>query len=95
MNRLRLSERARLRPARGVHAYPLGDELLLYAPERRSAHTLNPSARAIWERCDGGHTVAEISCALATALGLCHDALRSDVTRAVDELTELGLLEAT
>lgn len=85
---------ARLRRAADVQAYPLGEELLLYAPARRMAHTLNPSARAIWERCDGSNTVDEISCALATPLGLAGNDLKPDVTQAVTQLVELGLLEA-
>jgi hypothetical protein len=85
---------ARLRRVADVQAYPLGEELLLYAPARRTAHTLSPSARAIWERCDGSKTVEEISRALATPLGLAGDDLEPDVIQAVSQLAELGLLEA-
>lgn len=90
---LTIPAQARPRWAEGVQEYPVGEELLLYAPRQTGVHTLNTSRREIWERCDGCHTVEEISGMLATPLGLTCDDMRPDVLRAVGELAGLGLLE--
>ena len=82
-----------MRWAEGVQEYPVGEDLLLYGPSLMGAHALNDSAREIWERCDGCHTVDQISGELATPLGLTRDDLRPDVVRAVKTLAGLGLLE--
>lgn len=35
-------------------------ETLLYSPQAKALHILNPTARLIWEACDGEHTVEDI-----------------------------------
>jgi len=38
----------------------LGDETLIYDPERDNVHVLNATAQAIWNLCDGSHTIKDI-----------------------------------
>src|SRR5688500_19991928 len=64
----------------------LGDELLVYDKESDRGHCLSPTAAAVWRRCDG-RTPAE---GLSAQLGF--DA--TTVRQALDELTNIGLLEA-
>ena len=45
----------------GLVIKELPDELLIYDLDRNKAHCLNRSAAAVWERCDGRATVAEIA----------------------------------
>jgi hypothetical protein len=44
----------------------IADEVLVYDCARDKAHCLNPSAAAVWQRCDGQTTVSEIARLLAT-----------------------------
>lgn len=82
------------RPARvpEVREHLLGDELLLHAPGLEAAHALNPSARAIWELCDGRRTLSEICDVLSADVGRTAAELASDVRAAVVELARLGVV---
>jgi PqqD family protein of HPr-rel-A system len=68
------------------------DELVAYAPASSQAVSLNASARAIWELCDGTRTLDEICSELAEEAGVAPEALRGDVTGAIDRFRELGLV---
>jgi hypothetical protein len=68
------------------------DELVVYCPEARQAVSLNPSARAIWELCDGSRTVDDICGKLNELTRAPLDLLRADVQAAIDRLESLGLL---
>jgi hypothetical protein len=77
----------------GIEAHSVWDELVLYVPGRELGVSLNRSARAIWELCDGRRTLAEISQELARDLGCPDDELLADVGAAVRQFSELGLVE--
>jgi PqqD family protein of HPr-rel-A system len=68
------------------------DELVAYAPASSQAVSLNASARAIWELCDGTRTVDEICAELSEEAGVTAEALRGDVTDALARFRELGLV---
>jgi len=89
------SKVATTRPARlsGTEEHRLDDELLVYVPHGEKAYTLNRSAVAIWELCDGTRTVEEITEELGQCIGRSKAALLTDVIRGVARLQELGLLE--
>ena len=38
----------------------LGDEVLLYDSDKENVHVLNNTANAIWNLCDGEHTIDDI-----------------------------------
>jgi hypothetical protein len=82
------------RPSRAadIRVYPLGDEALVYLPAAGTAHALNRSALAIFELCDGQHTVLDIGRVFAKALGCASDSLLSDVRHGVNELQQAGLV---
>jgi coenzyme PQQ biosynthesis protein PqqD len=67
--------------------------MLLYAAEGETAFSLNDSARAIWELCDGQRTVADLCRELGERFACEESQLLSDVTRTVAQLQQLGLLE--
>ena len=52
-----------LRPLRATNVLTqgLGGELLLYTAHQKKTHVLNPTARRIWELCDGNHSVETIA----------------------------------
>ncbi len=79
--------------ASNVREYPLGDELLVYAPEGARAHALNVSARAIWLLCDGTRSTEEIVATLAGDLECRPEAIAADVSAALQRLDALGLVE--
>jgi hypothetical protein len=85
---------AGLRPSRlsSIRERRFGDELRLYVPEHELA-TLNHSAAAIWQLCDGKRTIEEISEELGPCVGRSGVALLPDVIQGVTRLHELGLLE--
>ncbi len=86
---------ALFRPRRveGVREYPLGEsELMLFAEVRQVVHTMNVSAWAVWELCDGARTVGEIAEELGATVSVPADALLPDVLTAVERLGALGLL---
>jgi hypothetical protein len=68
------------------------EEMLLYTPETERAFALNGSAKAIWELCNGGHTVLQISRELGERFGCRDEELLPDVMQAVFNLNRYGLL---
>ena len=83
------------RPIRlgSVSDYGLEDEVLLYSSRRETVFSLNSSAKAIWELCDGSHTIIEIGQELGQRVGCCGDELLYDVIDAISKFREHGLLE--
>ena len=75
-----------------VKIYNLFDEMVLYSPRHEMAFSLNYSARAIWDLCDGQHTVLEISQELGQNFNGSAVDLLSDVTATVDQFHSFGLL---
>ena len=47
-----------------VKLQDLGHETVCYDPDQKAVHILNPTARLIWDLCDGEHTIEEIEVAL-------------------------------
>ncbi len=86
---------ANTRPCRvnGSKEYNLSDESVLYTPEPEMAHSLNSSAKVIWELCNGSHTIVEISHKLGKRFGCSGTELLSDVKTAITKLQKLSLLE--
>jgi hypothetical protein len=72
-------------------------EKLLYRPGDELGVTLNHSARAVWDLCDGQHTIDEIVRELCQRIG-CTDApmqseMRKDVAHVITQLRDLGLVD--
>lgn len=79
----------------GVRVHRLGDDVLLYAPDREEAHAVNASGYAVWELCDGTRTELEVAAELAGWLGTDPDTVLADVRAGIAELVRHGLLELT
>jgi coenzyme PQQ synthesis protein D (PqqD) len=67
----------------------LPDETLVCDPDRNCAHSLRPLAAAIWPRCDGATSPAELA-AMASRAGI--DADEGLVALALDELARAELV---
>ncbi len=86
---------SRPRRSTATEQYPLGDtELLVQLRGRSALHTLNASAWAVWELCDGSRSIAEIARELSPDAQRPADVLVADVTLVVQRLGALGLLDA-
>lgn len=83
---------ARPRRAADLRMYPMGGEALVYVPAAAAAYTLNRSALAIFELCDGRRTVGDIGRVCAQTLGCDPAVLLPDVDRGVSELRQAGLV---
>jgi hypothetical protein len=82
------------RPRRkALKEHQVWDEMLLYAPENDAAFSLNSSAKAIWELCDGHHSLGDICQSLGERFDCSGDTLLSDVKNAILQLQKLGLVE--
>lgn len=83
------------RPSRlgSINCYGLEDEMLLYSSTSERVISLNSSAKAIWELCDGSHTIIEIGQKLGQRVGCSGDELLYDIINAISEFRGHGLLE--
>ena len=78
----------------GIIVQDIGDETLLYSAEGKAIHVLNPSARRIWELCDGEHSTVDLVQALRArfSIGAEHD-VTADIRRTLEDLAARGLLQ--
>jgi len=70
----------------------MGDEVMLYDNAGEKIHVLNHSAYAIWELCDGSHTVEDIGAELRDQY---HDAGKDvvdDIRLIIDDFIKKGLV---
>lgn len=66
---------------------------VLVDPEAGTSHVLNPTARAIWELCDGTTTLDELVGAICEVFSVPHrDALR-DVAAVLGRFEDAGLVK--
>jgi hypothetical protein len=68
------------------------DKLELKIPEHQHTTTLNFSANAVWELCDGQQSIHDIADMLAKRFGVAVDDISSEVGECIAELLNLGLL---
>ncbi len=95
-----LPERPRQLP--GLLVEQAGPETLLYhaaaqpgadAHQGGAIHALNPTARLIWDLCDGTHTVADIAAALRATFDVPTAAdLQADIRGTLATFQSKGLL---
>ena len=60
-----------------------------------ATHVLNPTARAIWELCDGNTTLDELVDAICQVFSVPHSVAERDVAEALARLEEVGLVAWT
>jgi hypothetical protein len=68
-------------------------ETVLTETTTGTQHQLNPTAQALWELCDGSTRVEEMIDAILLLFAVERGVVRDDVTRALSQLTDLGLVE--
>ena len=87
---------ARPRQNRDVVLETAGRDTLLYDPRTDSVHALNPTARQIWDLCDGQHTPADMAADLRSrfAAGPERD-VEADVQETLALFAREGLIDLT
>lgn len=86
----------------GIHTQPRrrddvdlvehGDQTLLLLPGEDVAHVLNPTARALWDLCDGATRPDEMAAAVCEVFDVAPRDAERDVAAALSRLAEAGLL---
>jgi hypothetical protein len=76
-----------------IIARQIDNETLLYTPDRGNIYKLNPTARLIWELCDGAHSLQEIEQTLRAsfAVGSEHEVM-ADIQHTLKLFADRGLL---
>jgi hypothetical protein len=77
----------------GLRARAVDGEIVILDRHRHLVHQVNQTARFIWERCDGRHTVAHIARELARDFDVDVVAAERDVAAAVRQLEAAGLVD--
>ena len=88
-------DRGDVRPARaqdlrlGVEA----EENVLVDVDGHQRLALNDTALALWDLCDGSHTVDEMVAAIVELFHADADSVRRDVDRAIGDLHKVGAVQ--
>ena len=68
------------------------EEMVLYDGDSEMGYSLNASAKAIWDCCDGSRTMRDICRELSISFDMPADVLIEDVRLALRQLLTLGLI---
>jgi hypothetical protein len=69
------------------------DANVLVDVDGRTKFALNDTALALWDLCDGSHTVDEMVAAIVALFHADADSVRRDVDRAIGRLHEAGAVD--
>lgn len=72
-----------------------GHEARLIVPGRSTTYALNPTARAIWELCDGSTTIDELTDAMCQVFDVSRAKAGTDVTAVLEGLVAADLVDWT
>jgi Coenzyme PQQ synthesis protein D (PqqD) len=78
-----------------VNARSVDLELVVLDRQNGSIHQLNQTASFVWEQCDGESTLEEIAKRMTEAFEIDFSPAISDVRKVIQQLNDIGLLEAT
>ena len=89
-----MTTQVRRLPVRRTDVVLDGDDTrsVLIDPGRGDGHVLNPTARAIWELCDGTTTLDELVDAICQVFSVPHGVALRDVAAVLAELEAAGLV---
>jgi hypothetical protein len=72
----------------------LGDEFLIYSAEHKEIHVINPTARLIWNMCDGEHSMIDIENEIRANFSIPPDRdVAGDIQNTLNIFRVKGLLE--
>lgn len=77
-----------------IIAQDIGDETLLYSAKDKIIHVLNPTAKLLWELCDGAHAAAGMEEALRASFSITAEhQVTEDIQRTLEIFASKGLLQ--
>jgi hypothetical protein len=84
------------RPQAGNYSIRNRRESLLYSAEGKVIHVLNPTAKLVWELCDGMHTIEDMERELRMNLSTSkeHNVVE-DIKRTLDLFVSKGIIDKT
>ena len=86
------------RPVRkqGLIVQDVGSESLLYSAEGKVLHVLNPTAKLVWELCDGTHTTEDMERELRLNFSTAkeHNVVE-DIKKTLDLFVSKGIIDKT
>ena len=77
-----------------VNARLVDLEIVVLDRQHGSIHQLNQTASFVWEQCDGESTLEKIANRLTEAFAVDFSTAMSDVRKVIQQLNDIGLLEA-
>ena len=77
----------------GMTVQQLGGELILTDTPKKTTHVLNPTARRVWELCDGNHTVHDMERVIKAGFSIPDGQnVAHDIQQAIKTFVEKGLV---
>ncbi|OOP54929.1 MAG: hypothetical protein AYP45_17640 [Candidatus Brocadia carolinensis] len=78
----------------GIIMQDMGRETLLCSAKGKAVHVLNPTAKLLWELCDGGHTRAEMEQVIRARFAIPDDHnVAEDVRHTLEVFVTKGIVE--
>jgi hypothetical protein len=72
----------------------IGGETLLYNGNEKAIHILNPTAKLIWDLCDGEHMLEDMEQEVRASFSIAEERdVAGDIRRTLEVFADKGLLE--
>jgi hypothetical protein len=79
-----------------IVAKSVGREIILYGSTDEAIHILNPTAKLIWDHCDGEHTLADMEQIIRTRFSVPPERnIKIDISNTLELFAQKGLLTDT
>ncbi|MCC7210599.1 MAG: PqqD family protein [Candidatus Brocadia sp.] len=77
-----------------IAIHHVDNEAILYRNGERTLHVLNPTARLVWELCDGTHTVEDMERSIRASFSVADGCdVARDIRQTIDDFARKGVLE--
>ncbi|MDN3514522.1 MAG: PqqD family peptide modification chaperone [Candidatus Brocadia sp.] len=77
----------------GIIIQEIGHETLLYDAQGKTVHVLNPTAKLIWQLCDGAHTAEDMEQTIRSKFSVASDHdVSADIQRTLAVFVDKGVL---
>ena len=70
----------------------IGEEVVVIKDDGLSTHVLNKTAAFIWETCNSGHSVEEITSKVCECFEVSSEHARTDVIEIIDKFIQAGIM---
>jgi hypothetical protein len=70
----------------------VGNEMVVLKSDANAAHILNTTAAAIWELCDGQHSLDEIAASICDRFEVSFEQARGDIEQIIGRFIKVGIV---